>query len=296
VTTRDVKLTTFDKLYLGLTIPVVACGAIYLFPGVLQWPHLGLIVTLQIAILAAATLIHAARVLSWPSALLLGGLAFAVAWLAESSPVRSAIFGSDYDYAALLGPQLPGGVPLTVPLMWFGMCYLAWLYSSPLGAGTWRSAILRTILCGYLLCAFDLLLDPIATASGAFIWRSPGLYYGTPLQNFAGWFGVGAMLPPATGRHRRISADRWPPRHRGVSLADRTGGALGPAGRRGLVRDRVCPSRRDLGCSRTKGDSIQIARGRWRIQHRPPLPTAACGRAAGRSREAVSGRPERFQG
>ncbi len=227
MTTRDVKLTTFDKLYLGLTIPVVACGAIYLFPGVLQWPHLGLIVTLQIAILAAATLIHAARVLSWPSALLLGGLAFAVAWLAESSPVRSAIFGSDYDYAALLGPQLPGGVPLTVPLMWFGMCYLAWLYSSPLGAGTWRSAILRTILCGYLLCAFDLLLDPIATASGAFIWRSPGLYYGTPLQNFAGWFGVGAIVSGGLLAGQRLALLPRPPA--GTEGSQRIAGLLGIA-------------------------------------------------------------------
>lgn len=218
---QGVKLTTFDKRYLGVTIPVVLCGAIYLLPGVLQWPHLGLVVTLQIAVLAAATLIHAARVLSWPSAGLLCGLAFTVAWLAESHPLRSAIFGSDYDYAAFLGPQLPGGVPLTVPLMWFGLCYLAWLYSSPLSG----NAILRAILCGYLLCAFDLLLDPIATATGAFVWQSPGLYYSTPLQNFAGWFAVGAIVSGGLLAGQRLAL--LPPPPAGPEGHQRIAGYLG---------------------------------------------------------------------
>jgi putative membrane protein len=57
-----------------------------------------------------------------------------------------------------------------------------------------------------LMTAADLLIDPVATRVLHFwTWHQPGIFYGVPLVNFAGWFAVSGMLLALAGKPRRAS-------------------------------------------------------------------------------------------
>ena len=53
-------------------------------------------------------------------------------------------------------------------------------------------------LSAVLLVAADLVLDPGAALLGYWIWTEPGLYYGIPASNFAGWLLTGAVYSAIT--------------------------------------------------------------------------------------------------
>jgi uncharacterized membrane protein len=58
-----------------------------------------------------------------------------------------------------------------------------------------------TLLGATLMTASDLLIDPAATCIlGYWHWQQEGIFFGVPLVNFAGWFGVSAVLLFLTGK------------------------------------------------------------------------------------------------
>lgn len=104
-------------------------------------------------------------------------------------------FGS-YSYTSGLGYKVLGHVPFSVPLSWFYMGFASFLLAGRLTSG-WR----RVALGALLLAGWDLVLDP-AMANGAlrlqfWVWHQPGLYYGMPVQNLAGWVLVGLVFMAA---------------------------------------------------------------------------------------------------
>ncbi|NBU65409.1 MAG: carotenoid biosynthesis protein [Chloroflexia bacterium] len=101
-------------------------------------------------------------------------------------------FGA-YDYTPLLGPQLFATVPIVILFAWlmslvgsWSLSYMAWPT-----APRW----VRAVGCGFLIMFFDIQIEPVATLINHYwVWMQPGVYYGVPLINFAGWWAVGALL------------------------------------------------------------------------------------------------------
>ncbi|MBN2053490.1 carotenoid biosynthesis protein, partial [bacterium] len=95
-------------------------------------------------------------------------------------------------------PQLPGGVPLPTIAYWrFGLysAYTwAWLVAGLAGRRSWRRRLAAAAAGALILTALDLAVDPVEVARGVWVWHRPGLYFGIPLQNFAGWFLTGFIM------------------------------------------------------------------------------------------------------
>jgi putative membrane protein len=93
-----------------------------------------------------------------------------------------------YRYTDALRPTV-AGVPVAVPLAWFGMAVPA----RETAHGLRPSALSRILLGGACLTAWDLFLDPQMVAEDYWRWRRPGRYRGIPVTNFVGWLVTGAL-------------------------------------------------------------------------------------------------------
>jgi carotene biosynthesis associated membrane protein len=128
---------------------------------------------------------------------------FAVATLL---PLTAELIGTStgwpfgpYEYTDLLGLKVLGKVPFTIPLSWFYMGFTSYLLASVIisriatrGRMWWKLA-----LGAWLLMAWDLALDPAMVHNEIFSfwrWYTDGVYFGMPLQNFAGWWVVGFLF------------------------------------------------------------------------------------------------------
>lgn len=101
-------------------------------------------------------------------------------------------FGA-YTYTSWMGPQIAGHVPYFIPLSWFAMSIVSLDLAQRLTPSRWRRILLATLF----MVLWDVSLDP---AMGRFaqttFWSYPGggFYYGMPLTNWAGWFGVSLVI------------------------------------------------------------------------------------------------------
>jgi len=103
----------------------------------------------------------------------------------------------EYHYLTGLGYKIAGLVPFTIPLSWFYLGLSAYLlaYMGLVGLGKLR--VLGAIAFGsLLLTSWDFVLDPAMsqTTMPFWAWDQPGAFFGMPYQNFAGWFGTGAVF------------------------------------------------------------------------------------------------------
>lgn len=127
-------------------------------------------------------------------------LAATVGFAAEYfSLKRGTLFGAEYVY------NNPGAALFTVPaviiVFWGVFIYLGYkLVNSFVYAfgktlpnykdGTLLRILFLVILDGLAVTAIDLFMDPIYVHSGVWTWQQPGPYFGIPIGNFVGWFGV----------------------------------------------------------------------------------------------------------
>jgi len=95
-----------------------------------------------------------------------------------------------FEYAGTLGEPLFGLVPWTVAFAYLPLLLGSVTLASRLAGTAWRRFVSATAL---LTVAIDLVIDPAAVHAGFWIWESPGLYYGIPAVNFAGWALTGAL-------------------------------------------------------------------------------------------------------
>lgn len=134
-------------------------------------------------------------------------------FLAEISGVWTGFPFGRYEYTQAFAPLL-FRVPLVMVCAWAVLAgYLDALLRPvvprPLGLA----------IAGALgLTAIDLVLDPVAAGPmNLWKWETAGYYYGIPLTNFAGWFGVGLAVFGvllATGRREPVS-----PKLRSIGLS-----------------------------------------------------------------------------
>jgi putative membrane protein len=119
-------------------------------------------------------------------------LTWAAEWLGSTTGVP---FGS-YHYTELLQPQL-AGVPLLIPLAWLMMLGPSWAIAYAI-LGQHLMGVKRLVALAAFtaaaMTAWDLYLDPQMVGWGFWIWDQPGVYFGIPLVNFAGWFAVAATV------------------------------------------------------------------------------------------------------
>ncbi len=102
-----------------------------------------------------------------------------------------------YHYLTGLGYKVAGLVPFTIPLSWFYLGFSAYLLAYMGLAGLNRLRVPAAIALGsLLLMSWDFVLDPAMsqTTMPFWAWDQPGAFFGMPYQNFAGWFGTGAVF------------------------------------------------------------------------------------------------------
>lgn len=150
-----------------------------------------------------AVSIYAFRTLGWRT-----GLGFMVPAVLIS--VSSELLGTStgfpfgyYSYLNGLGYKIAGLVPFTIPLSWFYVGLSAYLIARA-GLGVAKNpSFLRQIgaiaLGAMLFTCWDFALEPAMSQTSLpfWFWEQPGAFYGTPYQNYAGWFGTSAFFMTA---------------------------------------------------------------------------------------------------
>ena len=109
--------------------------------------------------------------------------------LAEGIGVATGWPFGRYEYTGVLQPAV-AGVPLLIPLAWFGLGLPAREVAARLGGGP----VARVLLGSIALTAWDLFLDPQMLAEGFWTWDGGGFYRGVPATNYAGWLAVSALV------------------------------------------------------------------------------------------------------
>ena len=105
-----------------------------------------------------------------------------------------------YGYLSGLGYKIAGLVPFTIPLSWFYMGFSSYLIARiGLDADrkpTWLRHVGAIILGAAIFTSWDFALEPAMSQTGVpfWYWEKPGAFFGTPYQNYAGWFGTGALF------------------------------------------------------------------------------------------------------
>ncbi|MGK7891542.1 MAG: gamma-carotene 1'-hydroxylase CruF [Leptolyngbyaceae cyanobacterium] len=123
--------------------------------------------------------------------------AILVSLTAELTGTSTGFPFGHYHYLSGLGYKIAGLVPFTIPLSWFYMGISSYLlaYRGFAPLGRWR--IPAAVATGaILLTSWDFVLDPAMsqTTMPFWAWEVPGAFFGMPYQNFAGWFGTGAVF------------------------------------------------------------------------------------------------------
>lgn len=106
----------------------------------------------------------------------------------------------DYSYLSGLGYKIAGLVPFTIPLSWFYVGLVSYLIARAGLAvdqkSSWFRHAVAIALGALLFTCWDFALEPAMsqTAVPFWYWEQPGAFFGTPYQNYAGWFGTGALF------------------------------------------------------------------------------------------------------
>lgn len=112
-------------------------------------------------------------------------------WLIEFVGSTTGLPFGVYHYTDALQPQL-GHVPLLIPMAWLMMLPPAWAVATAVSGEANRGRFV--IVSALAFTAWDLFLDPQMVGWGYWIWSNPGLYFGIPLINFAGWILASALV------------------------------------------------------------------------------------------------------
>jgi len=142
-------------------------------------------------------------------------IATSIGWFAEEMGANFGWFFGDYHYTNVLGPTL-GTTPIVIPLMWFALCYTAYVLSnlivwqtpsdgvSPLGKG-----LVLSLLAALLVTAYDLGADPymLFKLKAWIMVKTDGWWFGETLQGFFGW----ATVSFAIVFLFRLTLRRWAP-------------------------------------------------------------------------------------
>jgi putative membrane protein len=137
-------------------------------------------------------LIHGAKRYGWKGILVLAVITLIISGIMENLSILTGFPFGHYYYTDGLGPKV-FLVPLLIAPSYVSFGYLAWVLSTVLvGEVRRRSpvfiAVAVSIVASFIMVAWDLSLDPIAsTIRQDWIWTQGGGYFGVPISNFIGW-------------------------------------------------------------------------------------------------------------
>jgi uncharacterized membrane protein len=168
-----------------------------------DWPSLlagTVVLRPYVFIFLASFLVVAGRDLGWRGAWGWLGYGWAVAFVAEYVSTRVGIPFGLYHYTGqtagreLFISNVPFFDPLSFPfLAYASYCLARWALGAAQG---WAPAA----LAGALMMIVDVVIDPLAVIGDRwflgriFYYAEPGIYFGVPLSNFAGWLLVGWVI------------------------------------------------------------------------------------------------------
>ncbi|MCC6070917.1 carotenoid biosynthesis protein [Massilia sp. GCM10020059] len=137
----------------------------------------------------------AAHLLGARAALRFVVIGVAVGWIAEQLGASYGWFFGSYTYTEVLGPRI-GDVPAVIPLMWFALCYAAYVIANLMvwqapsdGAAPLVQAIAMSVLAAMIVTAYDLGADPymVYKLKAWIMAKTDGWWFGETVQGFAGW-------------------------------------------------------------------------------------------------------------
>ncbi|QMS86715.1 carotenoid biosynthesis protein [Nostoc edaphicum CCNP1411] len=123
----------------------------------------------------------------------------------------------DYSYLSGLGYKIGGLVPFTIPLSWFYVGLSSYLIARTglkvAQKPSWGRHIASIAVGALLFTCWDFALEPAMSQSSLpfWYWEQPGAFFGTPYQNYAGWFGTSALFMSVAGllwRNASIKLER----------------------------------------------------------------------------------------
>jgi putative membrane protein len=174
-----------------------------------------------------AFLVAGAFDLGWRRTLLFGAWVAPLAWLAEFTSTRTGFPFGLYHYTGHTVDQelFVADVPLMDCLSFTFLTYSAFCLARGALRRRPTSPAALALTSGLLMMLLDVVIDPIAVRGDEwflgpiFAYADPGMYFGVPMSNFAGWLLLGAL---GVGGYLRWSGavSRW----RSGSTAGSTGG------------------------------------------------------------------------
>jgi len=118
-------------------------------------------------------------------------LTFLVSFSFENLSIRTGFPFGFYNYSPSLGILK---VPIIIVFAYFAMGYLSWMIAHILTGQYGKKLAGKQIfiipfIAAFIMVMWDLTIDPISsTLQQLWIWKTPGVYFGVPVANFAGWF------------------------------------------------------------------------------------------------------------
>jgi len=142
-------------------------------------------------------------------------LSAVIGFIFEFAGVSEGFLFGQYYYTSYLGPTL-FGVPFLVILFWPAFIYTGYAISNSFLLWQNKKIVTPLHVLGIVLLdviivvASDLFIDPLFGNGKAWVWLSPGPFFGIPLSNFLGW-AVVVFLASAIFRTIEF---RYPFKHR----------------------------------------------------------------------------------
>ena len=135
-------------------------------------------------------LLHASLRWNWRAALTLFIISFVVSLAFESFGVATGLIYGPYHYTDKLGPKFLGLVPYLIPAAWFMMMYPSLVIAEQIAPRSdgWKRGLIVAALGGFIMTAWDVVMDPMMVRGGHWVWEVEGVYFGIPLQNYWGWW------------------------------------------------------------------------------------------------------------
>lgn len=163
------------------------------------WEEGNLLFLLGAVLFALAAGLHLALSLSATDALLFIVLTLVLGGGAEFIGVQHGyLFGGRYIYHEALQPIGVEGVPLVITLGWLVFAHLPLVIArytlKPSADDGLATVAASAFFCAILLTAIDLLIEPLAQASGAWQWNPQGTDTAAPIGNYLGWWLVGFTI------------------------------------------------------------------------------------------------------
>jgi len=139
--------------------------------------------------------------LGWRRTVAFAACVWPLAWLAEFSSTRTGVPFGRYHYTGITrGQELyVADVPFMDSLSFTFLAYAAFCLARVTLRGRRVGRARMAVTAGALMMLLDVVIDPLAVRGDRwflgpiFAYAEPGVYFGVPLANFAGWWLVGAL-------------------------------------------------------------------------------------------------------